>query len=53
MKGTNQKCKFLRLLSARIKIHQILVIFEKQIGFYSNFASLFSVMRHTLLYLLS
>ena len=29
-----------------IKIYQIFVIFEQQIGFYSKFASLFSVMRH-------
>ena len=40
------KCKFFRLFSARIKIHQILVIFETKISFSSNFAPLFGIMRH-------
>ena len=40
------KCKFLRLFSARIKIHLIFVIFKQQIDFSSNFASPFTVMRH-------
>ena len=33
--------------SAQVKIHQILVILKQQISFYSNFTSLFSVMRHS------
>ena len=41
------KCNFLRLLSARIKVYQILFIFETKIGvFSSDFASLFSVTRN-------
>ena len=39
------KCKYLRLLSARIKIHQILMIF-KTISFPSNFLSIFSAIKH-------
>ena len=35
-----------RLFSAQIKIHQILVIFERKIGFSPNFTPLFSTMRH-------
>ena len=52
--GTNQsKYKFFRLFSARIKIHQVLVIFEKKTSFSSNFALLFDIMRHnsSILYL--
>ena len=43
-KGTNQSgC--LKILSAKIKIHQIVSFLKQQISFSSNFASLFSVMR--------
>ena len=34
------------LLSAQVKIHQILSILKQQVSFSSDFASLFSVMRH-------
>ena len=40
------KGEIFRILSAQVKIHRILVIFEQQIRFSWNFASLFSVMRH-------
>ena len=40
------KCKFFRLSSALIKIHQILVLFETKIIFSSNFAPPFGIMRH-------
>ena len=40
------KFKFLRLLSAWVKIHQILIIFETTSSFSSNFASLFRVIRY-------
>ena len=45
-KRDQSKCNFFRLLSAGIKIHQILVIFETKISFSSNFAPLFGIMRH-------
>ena len=52
-KRDQSKCKFFRLFSARIKIHQVLVIFEKKTSFSSNFALLFDIMRHnsSILYL--
>ena len=40
------KCTFLGLLSARIRFHQILVVLKPQIGFSSNFTSLFRLIRH-------
>ena len=46
-KRDQSKCELLRLLSASIKIHQILAIFEQQIGFSSNFASHFYPNRNT------
>ena len=45
IKVTNQSANF-RDLSALIKIHQILSFLKQQIRFSSNFASLFSVMKH-------
>ena len=37
--------KILRISSAQVKIHQILVILKQQISFSLNFASLFSIIR--------
>ena len=40
--------KILRISSAQVKIHQILVILKQQISFSLNFASLFSIIRKKL-----
>ena len=44
--SNQSKSTFLRLSSAWVKIHQILVNLKQQISFSSNLASLFSVMRY-------
>ena len=45
-KSNQIKVKVLKISSARVKIHQILVIFETKNQLFSNFALLFNVMRH-------
>ena len=45
-KRGQSKCKLFRLFSARIKFHQILVIFETKISFSSNFIPLIGITRH-------
>ena len=45
-KKDQSKCKFFRLLSARIKITKFLSFLKQKIVFSSNFAQLFGIMRH-------
>ena len=46
MQRANQSANFEDFLCAHIKIYQILVILKQEMGFSSNFPSIFSIKRH-------